>query len=214
MQGDSPEADPRLEKANFGPKVATGFVDPCLVFLETTLPGEVPLLLALFAYSSKEARPDGGGTRLEFSECVVFKWTGYHKGGWLPMSYSALDCILQSHGTDFLFDTRFSRIHPSNSDRDLLPPSAEKLIFTGAIKFLDEKECESLLSFIPVPFDIKSQVILAEMILERAEVEWQSIADALTLLKQMKANMDRPRRKSIVRRVLSFLFKKKESVPA
>jgi hypothetical protein len=46
------------------------------------------------------------------------------------------------------------------------------------------------------------------------EVEWQSIADALTLLKQMKANMDRPRRKSIVRRVLSFLFKKKESVPA
>jgi hypothetical protein len=36
MQSDTPKGEPQLQSLNPLPEVATGYVDPCIVYLETT----------------------------------------------------------------------------------------------------------------------------------------------------------------------------------
>jgi len=205
MQSDSHESDPRLQRVNPGSKITTGFVDPCLVYLETTLPGETPFLIALRAESTHEILHADGTTHLELNNLVLFKWASF-KVFWLPTPYEAANAVLHSHGTAFSIEISSFKPFPGNSNRNILPISSGKILFTGSIQYLDQTTYISLGN--PNPLDVRSQLVFARKLLENAQVDWQSISDALTGLKRMETSRNRMR-KPLLRRLISSLFKKK-----
>jgi hypothetical protein len=215
MQSDTPtpQGDPRLQRINPGPKIATGYVDPCIVYLETTLPGasEAPLLIAALAQSSKEIRPIGGDSFLEMDEVVLFEWDPGVKGLWLFTPYVGIKGRLASRGNHFSFTADFLKPFPGYSKKSFL--SQNKITrFAGKVKYLSEVEMQFFTNLFPVPFEVKSQVVFAKKLLEESQLDWPSIAEALTITSRMNQPGAR-KRKSLFRRLVSSVFKKKKSKP-
>jgi hypothetical protein len=73
MQDDTAQGDPRLQPIKPGPRVAAGYVDPCIVSVETTLPGEIPMLAQFWAASSREVHAPGTPLHWELTDVVIFK---------------------------------------------------------------------------------------------------------------------------------------------
>ena len=73
MQDATPQGEPRRQKADHHPRVTTGFVDPCIISMETTLPGEIAMLVQFWAAGSREIRGPGALLHWELNDVVVFK---------------------------------------------------------------------------------------------------------------------------------------------
>jgi hypothetical protein len=65
------QPDPRRENARRSPRVTVGHIDPCLLFLEATEPGEIPVLFLAWARSSVETRGLDGTTYLKLGEITI-----------------------------------------------------------------------------------------------------------------------------------------------
>jgi hypothetical protein len=208
MQSDTPQSDPRLQRTNPGPKVAAGYIDPCIVYLETTLPGEIPVLYICWAQSSVNLQKPGGKSLLRLDGVVVQKWRPIKSSyGWLMhgkkpawnfVTYRDESLLLTSQGSTFSVQTS-ERLLFVNDD-------TSPLIFQGSIRFIDQKTEASLRKLLG---NLNALDILARKILECAQVDWQSISDALASLNRMKVPKAR-NRKSLFRRLISSVFRKKQ----
>jgi hypothetical protein len=217
MPSDFPKGDPRLQKVNPGPRVAIGQVDSCIVYLETTLPGEIPLLAACWASSSQEIRTVGSPSTLELTNVVIIGCRGRRtfsgKFGWNFISGREQHLVLKYHDTGCPSIVGF----PLWSSLE----QTHRLNFQWAIRFIDHETNASLRTT-----EASGKVhALAKHILKCPGPDWVSITDALAYLAylepaltHLKPEKTKPakipaksvRSKSLLRRFISSVFKKKQ----
>jgi hypothetical protein len=190
MQSDSSEADPRLKREHTGPTIATGIVDPCLIYLEATLHGEIPLLGICWASSAQQVRDSGKDTYLNLGDIIVLR------GSYTRTARGVLICdgkpvwnftlrrekslTLQSKGRSF-------HVHTSDGIPFLAPLTATKksqhYAFRGEIHFLDQV---THTSFQKLWLEPTARNTLATNMLSYAGVAWPSVSDALMALRTEK----------------------------
>jgi hypothetical protein len=202
MQSDTPQGDPRLQRTNPGPKVATGYVDPCIVYLETTAPGEIPLLGIGWATSSREVRDAGGGLHWELNDVGLVKGlyekpSRFQKAKW-NFSIRNTDHFILKHGRG----NALSIDHPFFSGRF---KSSNVLIPQWKFQFLSPQTVDSLQKILTERSSHPDSI--ARILLEQSKLDWTSVADALASLQPLKPL---PRRPSFVLRLISSVFKKKK----
>jgi hypothetical protein len=222
MQSDTPQGDPRLQRIYPGPEIATGFIDPCIVYLETTLAGEIPLLAACWAGSSREICEPGSRPYLELQDVVVIQ--------------NQSDKRIGSESL-WKFDIRLAKtVLVSRTDRGrgtaLCPYVTENFAihqmspFRCVVRQLDRQTHDSLRRIMWNPS--RNSVSIVQAILESATVEWFSIANALASPKALAATVpietvaiERARNPqsdwipdSLIRRLLSSIFKKPQPAHA
>jgi len=201
MQSDPPQGDPRLQPTDPGPRVAAGYVDPCIVYFETTAPGEIPLLGIGWATSSREVREANGTSHWELSDvglvkCLCEKRSRLQKAKWKFLIRNADQFILKHSGSNAL-----SIDHPFFTCRF---DSSNVLIQQWKFQFLSPQVFDSLQK--KLTDKSSSPNSIAKIFLEQSKLDWPSIADALASLQPLKPVRSRP---SFFRRLLSSLFKKK-----
>ena len=196
MQGDTPQGDPRLQKINPGSVVAIGLVDPCIVFLE------IPLLAACFARSSCEVRDVVGNSCLALERVLAIQNQSLdhidHRRLWEFGMQKEQAVFLICGGKDGAFakcDYKASTFK-----------SAPGPVFKWHVRFLNGKEAAAIQRTIK-KFE-KDFNEVAGIILRRADVDWPSIADAISAIRRHEKKQRR-RKHSLVRRVISTIFKKK-----
>jgi hypothetical protein len=205
MQSDTPQGDPRLQRTNPVPKIATGFVDPCIVYLETTLPGEIPLVAACWAASSHEVREPGKPVRLELENVTVFRCNSYRringKSGWL-VTTRVEDSLTLKHGTgDRLPGCSYFSALGTN------PPP----VFQWSIRPLDQETDASLRKdFASISSSKWRQSPVTKRVFELAKLDWPSIDEIIASIEKQEARRPVPRGPSFVSRLLSSVFKKKQ----
>jgi hypothetical protein len=201
MTSDTPQGDPRLQRTSPGPQVATGYVDPCIVYLETTLPGEIPLVVACWGKSSQEIREPDGKLHWELENVLVVKCLyrhGYFNGklGWRFTTHHKDRVILKNlAATDRTIV--FSDYTGIFED---IPPA----IFQRAIRFLD-RETDALLRK-KLPGQLNNPNALACELLQQSKLDWPSISGALA---SFALSAPRPRRPSVLRSLIASVFAKK-----
>lgn len=205
MQSDPPQGDPRLQPTHPGQNIATGYVDPCIVFLETSLPGEIPFVTACWAASSHETREPGQPLRLELENVTLFKCTSYRRTwgthGWF-VSVATVESLTLKHGTD---DRLPGCSYFSNLSTNPLP------VFQWAIRPLDRETDAALRKEF---FSISSSkwrhspVIKKVFLLGR--LDWPSIEEIIASVERQGTRRTAPRRPSLVGRLLSSVFKKRK----
>jgi len=206
MQSDTPQGDPRLQRTNPSPNVATGYVDPCIVFLETTAPGEIPLLGIGWATSSREVREANGTSHWELNDVGLVKGlceksSRLQKARWKFLIRNADHFILKHDGKDAQ-----SIDHPFFTCRF---KSSSVLIRQWKFQFLSPQEFDSLQKMLTDKSSHPDSI--ARIFLEQSRLDWPSVADALASLQPVKPLPYRP--PSLVRRLLSSVFKKKKPKP-
>jgi hypothetical protein len=226
MQSDPPQGNPRLQKIDSSPQVTTGYVDPCIVYLETTLPGEIPLLVACWASSSQEIKNVGTKPHRELKNVVVlecyFDPTSHQPAPRWTFSIHREESLVLRQGIP---DHKFVRSSSHFSGRFEFAPVP---VYQWAIRFLDRETDSALRNNAGVseilgtnnPYKnvprsglrqafqknqaYKKRITLK--LLRQSKLDWISIADVLASFEPPKL---RPRRPSLVRRLLSSVFKKK-----
>jgi hypothetical protein len=203
MQSDTPQGDPRLQRIDPEPIVATGFADPCIVYLETTLPGEIPLLVACWARSSREVHEPGKPVRLELEDVRVFNCSRHskrgHKGLWITTTRSANSLVLK-HGTadrtpDCSYFSTFQ--------------SATPHVFQWAIRYLDQETDLSLIRDFNSTLSPNSlRTPVTKRVFEMAKLDWPSIAEVIATAEKVKRRRPVATRHTLVN-LLSSVFKKK-----
>ena len=207
MQSDLPQGDPRLQRINPGPEVATGYVDPCIVYLETTIPREIPVLAALFAPSSREVRGTDGQMSLFLDEVVMVHWIPT-KNFWLPIPSFALRCSIIFQGKRLIIDEGKFVNMPGYSTEGFAKLIDKKTAFAGAVKALSQEEARSFIGLLPLPDDAWTHIVFAKKALGYSNLDSPSVTDALRFMK--RANRTKTsKRPSLVRRLISSVFKKK-----
>jgi len=209
MQSDSPESDPRLQKTNPGPKVTTGFVDPCIVYLEATLPGEIPVLFACWARSSSEIRDKDGTTHLKLGQVTIVKGTPVRSlQGW----------VMEDGKTDWNFDiSQFIReLHFVRNDSGwVLKGVPDHVYFQFELLY----GYQGFLKFIDAGTDLrlkhlsnhrqKSMTALVKIILKHGPAEWPTLANARASFKPVKAKAKGVPFRLKLGHLLYSMFKKK-----
>jgi hypothetical protein len=209
MQSDTPtpQGSPRFQPINPGPKIATGYVDPCIVYLETTLRREVPLVAACWAAFSREVRELGKPEYLELNNVVVFKAKPHRRmdgtSYWLVTERREKSLTLK-HGTTGR-SASLSYFSPFQST----PPP----VFQWAIRHLDEATDASLRKSLEIPLSPNSrQPSVARKLFELAKLDWPSIQEIVASLEKQEARRVRPRKSSFVDRLVSSVFRKKSKL--
>lgn len=200
MQDDTPQGDPRLQPIQPGPEVATGYVDPCIVYLETSLPGEIPLVAACWARSSREIREPGKSVRLELSDTIVFEYRR-HRFGWLAVTKRAKSLTLKHGLTDRLPACSFFHHRPG-----ALPP-----VFQWAVRYINAETDTSLRRQFQACYSPNSRKeAVARRIFELSRLDWPSIAEILEVKgKPQRIKHSKQGHPTLMRRLISSLFKKK-----
>jgi len=218
MQSDSPESDPRLQKTNPGPLVGTGFVDPCIVYMEATEKGEVPVLFAWWARSSSEIREVGATTHIKLGKVSVLKGRPIPSfGGW----------VMQDGKTKWNFTSHdlSGELHltQDNSGWTLhgVPFIGDAYGFQGSLKFIDAQTDAALhkLNSVDSP---GNHALFAEKVLSLATVEWPTLTNARASLqiapkpksraRQLESKIrSKPRPKSLFRKIISTVFRPKKT---
>jgi hypothetical protein len=202
MQSDPPQGDPRLQRINPEPTVATGYVDPCIVYLETTAPGEVPLLGIGWASSSQVIRKSDGRSHLELRDVRMVKGL-YEK----PLSLRNAKWSFSTRDADHLI------LNHEKNDALSIEHSFFTCRFKGSsvlipqwkIRYLTPEFAASLRRILLTEGSSHPNWV-AQVLLEQAKLDWPSIAEALASL---KPKVPTRRRRSLVRRLFSSIFKKK-----
>ena len=209
MQSDSPESNPRLQRTKPGPVVATGFVDPCIFYLEATLPNEVPVLFACWARSLSETRKVDGTIHLNLSQVSVVKGTPIRGlRGW-TMENGKTDW-------DFAVSQFFQKlllIHDDSgwtlrSDIDLSCFQFDPAYGSqSSVKFIDAKTDYRLEKL--STGGLRSLPDLTKTILKHGPSEWPTLANALASFRLTRTPAKRAPDRSIIRRLISAMFFRK-----
>lgn len=206
MQSDSPESDPKLQRVNPGPKIATGYVDPCIVYLEATEKGEIPVLFAWWARSSSEIREMGATTHIKLDKVTVLKCKPIPSiRGW----------IMQDGNTQWNF-TRHDitgEMHLTQDDSGWrlkgVPFVGNAYGFQGSLKFIDA-ESDAYLHKLNTSGSSRSSFLYAEKVLSLAPVKWPSLVNAMASFKLRPISPRPVPAQSLFRRLISSVFKKNQ----
>jgi hypothetical protein len=234
MQSDPPQGDPRLQRIYPGPQVTTGYVDPCIVYLETTLPGEIPLLVACWASSSHEIKNVGSKTYWALKNVVVlecrFDRPSYKLAPGWTFSIHREESLVLRHGIP---DRKFVRSSSYFSGWFEFAPVP---VFQWAIRFLDRETDSALRNnagireilgtnnpYKNVPRSGLRQAfrenqaykkLITFKLLQQSKLDWPSIAEVLAFLEPVPLPL-RERHPSLIHRLISSVFKKKpQPLPA
>ena len=208
MQSGTPQGDPRLQKTNLGPEIAIGCMDPCIISMETTLPGEIPMLVHLWAASCREVRPPGGLPSWELTDVVILKcfYRERHLLRILEWGFRIQreKSIIVAHpGT--AASTRFSDF---SSLFDHIPAR----IYQWHIRYLDCATDRVLRQAATWHPDRPER--LAPILLTHSGVDWPSVTQAASAAAGANVaaagRRARTSRQSVIRRLLSSVFKKKK----
>jgi hypothetical protein len=221
MQSDPPQGDPRLQRIDPGAPVATGYVDPCIVFLETTLPGEIPLLAACWASSSREIRDPDGKTHWELKHVVVLECRydrlSFKRDLRWTFAMQKEECLILRHGVP---DKKFLGSSYFSTHSEFAPPP----IFQWTIRFLDQVSDAELrknasirkllatnhpYDHVPMQAVAKAHKIrqaqiksLGQKLFRKSKLDWPSIAEILASLEPRQVSSNRP---SLVRRLIQLV---------
>jgi hypothetical protein len=199
MQDATPQGEPRLQCPPSGPETTTGFVDPCIVFLETTLAGETPLVVACWARSSREVRDPGRHVRLELRNALVFE-SRRHGSAWVTTRKREKSLTLK-HGVGDATpgSSYFSTMQSS-------PPP----IFQWAIRYLDFETDAALRKQSNVSLSPNSRhPSMTKQIFNLAQLDWPSIAQIIAFEEKLERRRSKKPQPSLLRRFISSVFKKK-----
>jgi hypothetical protein len=200
MQDATPQGEPRLQRLNPGPETTMGFVDPCIVFLETTLIRETPLVSACWARSSREVHEPGKQVRLELRNVLVFE-SRRHGLGWQTLHRREKLLILK-HG--------LSEATPGNSYFSRLFQSSPPPVFQWAIRYLDHETDAALRKQLNVSLSPNSRhPSVVKQVFELAKLDWPSIAQIIAFEEKLERRRSRKPQPSLLRRFISSVFKKK-----
>jgi hypothetical protein len=213
MPGNPSEPDPFLQKSPFGPRIATGHVDPCILYLEATEAGEVPILFACWARSSREVREAGEITRLKLEDVVLLvgrplkSLTGWcmqdGKTSWNFAVYRTRELQIRKDASGwYLKGLPDSRYFQSKS------VGYGAYGYQGSLKFLDRRD-DHLLFKLRSHRCSKSRPFV-QKILELAPVEWPSLVNALAFLQNAPKPQFQHRRRSLLRQIISTVFPSRE----
>lgn len=212
MPNELPQGQPRKQKADPGSKVATGHVDPCAVYLETTLPGEIPVLITCWAGSSFQVRSTSGKTHLALHDVITHVWHPFKVSGSFLNSPWKWTYNRSRDNERLLLDCsgKFFKVWNRRGT-----PALHSLLkgnpLTGAIQYL-EQDIDASLRLGSGKNTSFHQDQLAAQILDLAPVSWQSIVDIKAgLASQTPARKDRPDigRPTLVRRLVESILKRK-----
>jgi hypothetical protein len=201
MQSDAPQSDPRLQRVTPGhATVAIRCGEPCIAYLETTLSGEIPLLGACWANNSLEVRKPGQPAYVVLQGVTVIQNQPNHKRLWTFSQERSLSVYLI-----------FSPSHRQLAKLSYSPTSFESApqpVFRWAVRHLDH---ETHLSIRRVRTDFPNDLkALTAAIFRLANLDWLSIADALAFIERAEIRTKPARRRSLIHRVVSSVFKKKQ----
>jgi hypothetical protein len=211
MQGDSPESDPFLQRSVFGSRIATGHVEPCILYLEATEAGEVPLLFACWARVASEVRDVGDTIRLKLGDVIILVgkplkslqgWSMQDgKTSWNFASYSTKEIQLRRDASGWALKGFPNLCYPQSSSA---------YGYQGSLKFLD-KENDSLLLKLRSSSSSTSRPFI-QKVLELAPVEWPSLINARAFLQIVSeiAPKLQHRRQSFLHQIISTVFKQKK----
>jgi len=200
MQSDTPEGDPRLKRTNPGPKVATGYVDPCLVYLERKRADKKPEVLVCFAATSRELVESGKSPSLELQDVLVMrcKPRAQGKGRW----------TFELRPEKLLTLEKGALVGVPPASYALPPKLSRQPVLVGkqAIRYLDQKTAAALRKkFGSSRSPNYPRTQLAKRVLEFAAVDWPSIRQIVSFID--KGEPQRPRL-PFVRQLISALKKK------
>jgi len=209
MQSDPPQGEPRLQRTNPGPEIAAGYVDPCIVYLETTLPGEIPLVAACWAAASREVREPGKPVRLELENVTVFRCNSYRrisgKSDWL-ITIRSEESLTLKHGTDDHLPgcSYFSALGTN-------PPP----VFQWAIRPLDQKTNASLRKeFSSISSSKWRQSPVIKRVFQLAKLDWPSIDEIIASIENQHTRRAATHGPSLISRLVSVFKKKPKPVAA
>jgi hypothetical protein len=199
MKDVEPQGEPRLQDLHPGPVTTTGFVYPCIVFLEATLLGVSPLVAACWAGSSREVREPGKQVRLELTNVLVFE--SYRLGSAWVTTLRIQRSLILKHGLKddmpcgFYFSTT-----PSSS-----PP-----VCRWAVRYLDRETDAKLRKQWNVSLSPNSRrPSMVKQIFKLAQPDWPSIAKIIAYQNKLERRRSRKTQPSLLRRFISSVFKKK-----
>jgi hypothetical protein len=202
MQSGPPQGDPRLQRIEPGPEIAVGIVDPCIVFLEATLPGEIPLLAACWARSCREVRSVEGNTCLILRRVLVIQNQSQtrveRRRLWEFGQRKEKAVFLLSGGKDGALVKCDYKVATF--------ATAPSPIFRWHIRYLSAEVDQALESTV-TKFG-KNPNDTAGLLLRRADMDWPSVNDAMSSIRRHEKRQRRSR-SSIVRRLISSIFRKK-----
>jgi hypothetical protein len=206
MQSDTPKGDPRLQATSSGPKVATGYVDPCLVYLEAHRPDQRPLLMVCFAAVSREIAEPGKESRLELDDVLVLHCKPHRQSTTKGCNFVLVEEKLLKLENGFLIG-----IPPECYS---LPPKLTRApisVLKKSIHYLDQETATTLRK----RFDSARSpnfplVDLAKRVVEFVKLDWQSVRQIVYIPEAES----RPLQPSLVRRLISSFLKKKPKLVA
>ena len=211
MQNGFPEPDPRLQKTNRAPEVATGFVDPCIFYLEATEPSRVPVIFICWARSSHEIRGSDGLFHLKLNEITLVKGNPLRGiSGW----------NMRDGETRWRFSTVRS-IREICLCKDNSGWTLKGAFGLDFFQFDSRHGCQSALKFIDRESDLRLQKLernknfsakYAAVALRLGPTEWPTLANALASFK-ITSKTPAPKRvrlRETLGRAIYSLFKRKK----
>ncbi len=179
--------------------MTTGFVDPCIVFLETTLAGEIPLVAACWARSSREVREPGKQVRLELTDVLVFEGRRF-RTGWSTARRRAKSLTLKHGLADAIPGCSYFSFHQTS------PPP----VFQWAVRYLDRETDATLKKQSNISLSPNSRLSsMTKQVFELAQLDWPSIAELIASEEKLEHRRTRKPKPSLLRRLISSVFKKK-----
>jgi len=215
MPDNSSEPNPFLQKPSLGPRIATGYADPCILYLEATEAGEVPILFACWARSSREIREASETTRLKLEDVVLVVGrplkspTGWFmqdgETSWNFAVYRIKELQIRKDASGWylkgLPDSRYFQSKSKSAGYGAYG-------YQGSLKFLDRRD-DHLLFKLRSHRSSKSRPFV-QTILELAPVEWPSLVNALTFLQKVPKPQPQRQRRSLLRQIISTVFPSRE----
>ena len=187
----SPQAEPRLEKIKAGQGVTTGFVDPCVVFLEAK-DQRFPTVIACWARSSRNHKKTGEPALLELHAPLFLAW--YPDAGQKPEPRGAA-----GDEAPWLFRAvRFKLLEILGAAPEVrlrAPKENSPVVAMGLatlrghrlhVKYLTAKEDEVLQALLEDKQDSPSHFLI-DFILGLDRLDWPGLVQARRSLHQGKA---------------------------
>ncbi len=211
MQSDTPQGDPRLQRINPEPEIATGFVDPCIVYIETSF-GGLPLLIVCFAASSYENGEPGQPYRLELRDALVLRCEPNYDGS------KGCHFVLTKAETLIMDSKYLSGLAPCRHSAFNALYWRQVAILRQSIRPIDRSTAANLKRRFESAHS--PNFPLPELAIEMVKfgkIRWRSVLELVYNENDESKNISttshsstrRRRRPSLVRRLLSSVFKKK-----
>ena len=176
MENDTPQPQPRRQRARSGPTIAGGNVDPCVIYLEARETDEDHILFACWARSSTEVREVGQKPQLKLTQVLVVIGSATKS---MPSRaftvYEEGHLLVESEAAGTQNDLRlFVRSGKLNLQR-----------VRGEIRYIDRETDLALERLVSSKPSMDDPMIILR-ILDLGPMEWPSVKSAMVSLLQLE----------------------------